>query len=336
MEHSPFGDIVLDEIFYSGNESVIYRVIGHSDWLIKYQANCDDEIHPLIWDFEFQRLASEGGLAPGALFLSSASRLSGDFMDPKRKYFFSMKQEEWDECISRGSVRYMIVKRSMWQTLHDYRRLYLNGILPFVGGLTVVQELLRTIQRLHENLDIVHGDIHTGNILINIRESLLEMKLIDFGRSKFDNRQLTSDRVNAVGFWKSYMCSPWQIDGRAWARRDDVYKAIHVLGFLINPYLYGKREDAYHSSISYADPIRWMRQGDIFRIAPMPRGYMLLSGLHLFDPLFDVYSYTRARNILDELKSFLTFSVTSMDDINGPIPYDQIIARLETIKRMAL
>jgi len=79
QEYTPFGDLILGEVFHIGDQSVLFEIIGRPDLLIKYQTNCEELdpylalLHPLIPDYWYMRESFMLGLSPEPLFLSPPS-----------------------------------------------------------------------------------------------------------------------------------------------------------------------------------------------------------------------------------------------------------------------
>ena len=96
-------------------------------------------------------------------------------------------------------------------------------------------ELLRTV---HEG-GVVHGDIHLDNVVCSDRDRVVEtMALIDFGRATEFIEDDGSHKPEAVGGygdqWSTELLSPWELEGVAKSRRDDIFRlaemAITLLG----------------------------------------------------------------------------------------------------------
>ena len=253
-ELTPFGDFILDEnYFHVGDQSVLFDIVGRPDLLIKYQTNCeevdsfDSLLHPLIPDYWYMRESFMLGLSPEPLFLSPPAlfeNLYGFAND--RKYIFKMGNVNAVDCaMNKGVVRYMIMRKLRGMSLHQYRQRFPHSIIPMDIAAQITRTVIHGLERLHNEARIVHGDIHSGNILLEQSSIVgqLRLQFVDFGRAFRDKRNLTNDRVTGIGQWNHWLCSPWQLDGRVWGRRDDVYKAIHIFAMLINPLEYAAREN---------------------------------------------------------------------------------------------
>jgi len=101
-------------------------------------------------------------------------------------------------------------------------------------GVNVGIHLVRMIQFLHD-IGIIHNDIHSGNVALDlVHDKLL---LIDFGRSLMMDptaRELPTRIVNEFGeAWNDALNSPWEIEGYSQSSRDDLYRAIEVIGHII-------------------------------------------------------------------------------------------------------
>jgi len=342
QEYTPFGTFVLGDVFHIGDQSVIFEIHGHPELLIKYQTNCEEidsypySLHPLILDYWYMRESFMLGLSPEPLFLSPPSlfeRLYG--VENDRKYIFKMDATDALGCtINAGVVRYMIMRRSPGVSLHLFRYRYPNLILPMDIAANITSGVIRGLQRLHTEARIVHGDIHNGNILVerNPENEQYKILFIDFGRAFRDNESFTNDRVNEIGQWDHFLCSPWQMDGRAWGRRDDIYKAVQSFAIVTNPTEYCAREEYAMQLRGVEGSIGMKLNRFMFRMASAVKNkkVQLTSS---YDPLWAATRSNPAkRNDLTMKLAYIQDLVTnSLADINSPISYGELIAGFEEI-----
>jgi len=341
-EYTPLGMLQLGDIIHAGHESVIFETLNRPELLVKYQANCDGiedgrkSIHPLVYDYWLMREAFMLGLAPEPIFLSPAVRLLDVFgMKTNRKFRFNMNAADFVQCLEdEGAVRYMVMRRSEGENLYAYRYHFLRQVLPMGHAAQITLRVIQAIERLHEDAGIVHGDIHAGNILIVEDETTgsLSVLLIDFGRARRVDRNLTNDRVNPIGKWFHPLCSPWQIDGRAWGRRDDVYKAVHSFATVINPMEYATRENALLQMSGPQSAIRYKRNACMFVMAPA----VIVDGELYASKFHPVLAATRRQpdrkvNVTNALYSIQANVTADLDDINADIAYGEIAQHFRNI-----
>ena len=345
LEYTTVGMLELGEIIHTGHESVIFEVINRPEFLVKYQVNCDElsdgtgkPIHPLVYDYWMMREASMIGLAPEPIFLSPAALLVDVYgIVTNRKFPFTMSSGDFLECLANeGAVRYMVMERSAGENLHRYKRRYPYRVVPMLNASEITIKVIQALEQLHEDAGIFHGDIHSGNILIEQGSDgevdNFKIQLIDFGRARRVDPNMTNDRIFEVGKWFHQLCSPWQIDGRAWSRRDDIYKTIHVFATLINPPEYDVREAAFLQMNDPRTAVGIKRDANIFVMAPpvMVEDKYFSSRFH---PLLFATRKIPARMIqvskhLEEIQNCIT---EQLDDINGVIPYGKIVANLRAV-----
>ena len=336
VEHTRLGAIELGEIVYRGVESIIFESENLPHLLVKYQANCDElgDVHPLIYDYWLMKEAFQVGLAPEPIFLSPATLLIDD--DSLQKISFSMDRDMFENCVQeRGTVRYMVMRKSAGIDLNSLRGYFKDGIMPMRVASEILVHVIHALARMHDNLGIVHGDIHPGNILVESDAESVRIVFVDFGRASRDRRDCTNERINEVGAWFHPLCSPWQIDGRTWSRRDDVYKAVHMFASLINPFEYGIREQVFFDQIGPSETIARKRDNFMFVMAP-PVTIEGVSYASTFNPIVHAVKDSTADPIqlALQLRVIQRNATHAVDDINAPIPYADIVNGFRSIQQI--
>jgi len=93
--------------------------------------------------------------------------------------------------------------------------------------------MMTAIMKLHD-AGIVHGDIHTGNICMrNDDGETDDVSLIDFGKSFF-LADYPNEIIREPSSWIHALFSPWDIEGYRPGLRDDVFKILLSMSFMIN------------------------------------------------------------------------------------------------------
>ena len=265
-EMTPFGLFNLTRIVHQGYDSVIFEIENNENILIKYQLHCVDfemDIHPLLRDHWYMGEANNSGLAPRPLFLSPPGRVCEHHTG--KCAFIRMPIAELRECHQTGGVaRYMIMERVKGMTLHEVRTSAYgspSGAMSLISSFRIVIAVLSSLAKLHNQAKVVHGDIHTGNIVYD--ETNKKIIFIDFGRA-FRKTEAPEYQIYKLGVHREYMHSLWQIEGFAWAARDDIIKTIHMLAFLMHPFQYADMEFGIQLRGLYTLH-EWKQRGDWFR-----------------------------------------------------------------------
>jgi len=327
-EHTPLGVVNLHSLVHRGRTTTLYTLKEFPNLIIKYQAHCfelNEEVHPLLRDSWYMHEASAQKLGPRVHFISPPSDLC-EFREGKCA--FTMEQDEWDDCRSdRGSLRYMIMDRADGMCLHAHRRLYLShtfGAMDFPDAMIIGVHLIDLLQKLHLKARVVHGDIHSPNIMINITNTttgLFTLSLIDFGRAfRYSQTPLPTVPIRPANYWYHQYFTQWQIDGFAWAARDDLLKAIQTIAHLMHPFTYFDFErgfkDAGHRTLR-----KWKLEANWF-LTPFRDPVKLLP----------ISPYDKYR-IYAQLDTIM--KIGRGMDINGPLPYRQLKSAMNECVRIA-
>ena len=261
------GKVVLKRLMGQGEASTVFTVVESPDIVVKYQSDCPaaslhHSHHPLVLDYYFHKKVESLGISPRVEAISPI-----EFMprNPGMKCQFGMSKENYEKCVARGlgAVRYMVMGRTA-DSVADAMRRYPHRQFPFSAAIRLGINLMHMLRRLHLEAGVVHGDIHFGNVVFRDRETD-ELMFIDFGRSfsiptsgaaavspAASPTVLSSspptagglrtppigvsppDRIASAFEWTSYQMSPWEIAGYRPGPREDVYKALMMMTFMIN------------------------------------------------------------------------------------------------------
>ena len=304
------GRIELGHRIGQSDFGVVFTVKDHPELVIKYQSNCDSldqNVHPLMVDFWLGSIAADAGVAARPHFVSPPVRL---ILSNKTESV--MTEVELIDCRRDGGlVRFMVM---------DHAGDCLGGGVRRTQAYSMAMgaKLIRSLQILHA-AEIFHGDIHAGNVCFS-RTSAHILTLIDFGRGFFVEAE-TDVRERKSMEWVHVNLTPWQLDGYAFARRDDVYKALELVGTV----MVGSSLWVVPLARSTKDPptlMKWKRHGFIFQsntVDPIGR-----SGKLTWEQV------SRAKWSLLRILSL----VRALDSVKTPIPYGEVIARFEAIHHM--
>lgn len=328
FQQTPLGNFTLGSVLYRGQLSIIFNIVERPDLLIKYQSDCDDvfgsfrfkipTIHPLLRDVWYGVDADRWGIAVGGIFVSPPS-----FLCPEKTGIcdFTVSDSSFEQCKKdlKSTLRYAVLRKSHGTALMNIKRSFVNGVVPLKTAFAIGIHLISLLQKLHEDANIIHGDLHLENIMIEDKfgnrtsgESVL--KLIDFGKShaKFSKPSLPVLPPRALNHTS---CTIWQIDGFEMAARDDVMKAIQGIAVLMNPWKYRSYESVRLAN-GYEDYKSFKMAEDFFT---MPE----------FDPIENASISDVAKSgIRQELATILAL-VRDAPDINSIPHYGAIISSFQ-------
>ena len=257
IQNTPYGELAIGHPIARSGESTVFTLPQLPGFLIKFQANCneiwdhsvvgDTVVHPLILDTWYGHEASRIDLSMAPNFVSPPAALCRD-MDGICK-FRGMSLYDYHHCRAHGgSIRYMIIKKSMGFSLGTAARNY-GGSMPLKTVFDLGVTMMYILQKLHVEAKIVHGDIHAENVFLEPLgvDERFGVKFIDFGRaSRVVPVWPELPRVDRDELHPPYQFTQWMNDGYHWTQRDDVMKTIQMLTHLMyNEYEYIRIEKHY-------------------------------------------------------------------------------------------
>jgi serine/threonine protein kinase len=183
---------------------------------------------------------------------------------------------------------------------------------------------------LHEEGGIIHGDIHSGNVMVTSLSRDPKIKVIDFGRAVAledierlveMSRAKNDPRILLDGEPFGYnheFYSPWELRGLYPGKRDDVFKAVLAIMYSVTgPRTVGLLEDSVRNDIR--ECARMKEEGSLFKLNDGP---ILVNSLGVNENDETV--------IWRELDEILTLA-RSPEHIDSVPDYDGIISRFEHI-----
>lgn len=179
-------------------------------------------------------------------------------------------------------------------------------------------QIIRLLKTLHLQARVIHADIHYGNICVSADGSRLV--LIDYGRSFHIDDYPQDERIRPDRSWNHPLFSPWEIAGFRPGPRDDVYKAMLLVAFLMNG-------NAYYNFLKSIE-------GDVERSLAIKETENIFIAFPGYNPL-DFLGPRRAtkRRIATVLLDVVN-SVRSLNSVAELPAYDSIIVKFESILGM--
>ena len=320
LGHGEPTSIKLGKLIALNPWSAIYHVAGKAKLVIKYQANCDypDDVHPLLRDYWFQRSLDGLGITPKVYFVSPPVKL-GFPITPKTRFTSSL--EERIECAARPSstVRYMVMDRV--RSCVGGLAGELDSVPPllrFQYSMRVIRITIRHLQAIHQR-GIVHGDIHTGNVVM-LEGDESAIGLIDFGLAFFASARIgTRERVRDRLSYVHCLHSVYELEGFRASYRDDVYRAVLTGAIILGgrallDYCQGLQSDGEAMLKFKNEDFLFQHPGGLDRIASIPE----------FTPGIQA--------VVRECLSRVLMLVRNIHAIDELPPYEAILAELEAIR----
>lgn len=112
--------------------------------------------------------------------------------------------------------------------LKEYLQVCRSGQRPWpsaVVAFSLIRKLAHGISQLHDRLNIVHGDLHPGNILFGYAPR--QLVVIDFGSAWFESR--AQGREEGDGIQEFYAAPELRIPGAAASERSDQFSLLVML-----------------------------------------------------------------------------------------------------------
>ena len=317
----PDGRVLLlkvEEFIARSFEGTVATVAGRPDLVIKYQSNCDNlrEVHPLMRDYMFLSAIADLNISPRPFFLSPPTKLT-ELVTPKTRFRMPNSFRRGCAGVHDSAVRYMVMERvgiSVSELIYRYE---LRGtVIPLQEAVTAMSQAIVGIQAIHAR-GIVHGDIHSGNLVILERNGEQSIGFIDFGLAFYLSENRPAIRYRPM---KEAHClfSHWNTEGYRFSMRDDVFKILLAGAYMMNgqdwlDFCMSLESDAERM-------VQWKRERFIFRVP----------GKADFSSRLGHLSLETQRGIGQNLDKALRLarSVEGLDDVP---PYQEILAALATV-----
>lgn len=168
---------------------------------------------------------------------------------------------------------------------------------PMQEGLVLelTRQLLAAVQFLHDN-DVVHDDLHAGNVLVTHATDRPVVKISDFGISH-ELRGLPAIRPNVV---HHAIMAPEILATGFTSKQSDLYQVGLLLYWMVTG------ESAVPANLPYADLVRYVAEGEPRRRAEAigtPLGLLVAKLLRRRE----AYRYSSAREVWAEMRELSTW-----------------------------
>ena len=320
-EDPKLGILTPNERIGQSHFSAVFSVLEKDDVVVKMQANCahrSRRAHPLLVDFWLASAAAESGASVIPSFISPAALMPWQW---SRKTDFSHKSST-DCRVTGGLVRFMVMER----VAHCLDELSKPPVPPGVGyvsppeAIRIGIKLINALSRIHQT-GVIHGDVIFGNVCFD-RKDPSTMKLIDFGLGSFVDSE-SDEEINGRLSWVHAGFTPWQLEGKGYARRDDVYKAVFIVANLM---LGGAMEEQLSALLEMDDTgeafLAWKKKPLLFE-SPT------------FDPIAGLVGLgdEKQADIRQELE-LIQQMVLALDSVESEILYSEIETEFRIILSM--
>jgi serine/threonine protein kinase len=223
------------------------KVIKYSRFCPYISKDFETRVDTLLLESYFLELLNDTGIANRIYYYSRAgvmpmpgawTRLGLPKLDLK-----------WCEDDSAPVVRYMISEKIQMDMCEFAKTL---GPAKFTHSVRVGIATINLLERLHSH-DIIHGDIHCGNVALSADGS--RHVLIDFGRASIINAELDKTHpsyrapspvsVAAIEPDVELGChmydTPWEMLGMKRSFRDDIFRVFRMMAGIV----YGPKTAVY-------------------------------------------------------------------------------------------
>ena len=269
MEPLLNGEILgLERQLFRSWSSALWSVTNRPDILIKYQIYAPDEypvyFHSLSREYYFLDWIEHLRISPKVFYLSGPSRVGARATTSRKCSAVAMTDIEWTKEAVGREVRFMVMEKVPGLSLYEYQeqRRFTEKSAAHFG-----KKIMNILRILHDETNIVHGDIHMGNWMYEPVGQLV--KLIDFGSARF----VTSNIAPREPRSKHVLWSPWEHEGSYAQRRDDVFRTVFILAelvtgrdFLINWFKPKNSNqmirDKLNANLFQLNPLVLIRQGE--------------------------------------------------------------------------
>ena len=228
----------LGSLIARGMYTTVFNVEKRSDLVIKYRSNCDDliSIHPVLREALFMRLVSEFHLAPKVYFISPPAKF--DF-PVTAKTDSNIPIERRETCVSSpdSTVRFAVMEKYV-DDMNGLSNSFLtdSSVLPRVrASLLACAKTIEALHGLHTR-GIVHGSVHTGNVVRFGPKPHFKYGFGDFSKAFFAERRRGTVEQAVPRLTQTHcLHSPYQIEGLRTSFRDDVFGAVQMAATMMNP-----------------------------------------------------------------------------------------------------
>ena len=309
-------ELQLGPAIWSTYQAVIHPIVDHPELIVKHQADCQNHwtTHLLIREAWFLTVLHESGLVPRIYYVSPPVRMP-DF--PTEKTRFGMIYADRKQCLksNKGNVRFMLMDRGI-EDLYSYIDSREHS-LSSKRAIETLISLLRGIEALH-NKNIVHGDIHAGNILrMASDDGEVKIAFIDFGYAYvMEEKAREPKRPRTPLEYVHSLESLWELEGYQSSYRDDVFRALMVGAYMMHGKAFVKHLKDLESDGE--EMLVFKRDANIFEF-----------GSHEVMPEMDLSDDTRdeIRDYLDDILG----SIRSVTAVHGRPNYKYMYEKLQSI-----
>jgi len=225
--------LTLGDVIARYGLTSVYGLGGRPDLAIKYQADCSlyERIHPLLMDYGLMDELRNSGLVPKVYMVSAPAPFKA-FRGDRSKFEPSLEDAEKCEKSPRATVRFMVMER-VPMSLFGYVDTFPNKVVPFEEAIRIVRNTIDGIERMHTR-GIIHGDIHPGNVVM-MNQEISQIAFIDFGMGFFAESLVAKPAISHEPLSRVHCyLSHYNLAGYRFSYRDDVYKAVMLLAYLLN------------------------------------------------------------------------------------------------------
>lgn len=126
-----------------------------------------------------------------------------------------------------------------------------HGRLDLMTAASITLAIIKHLRILHKH-DIMHGDIHPGNVALVGATNYNNLRLLDFGMAMNRNYLARMPKSPSWGILCEPYMSVWELSGGDRSFRDDVYRSVQMMAVLV--YGYGYKTNMEKLCGEYSQP----------------------------------------------------------------------------------
>lgn len=221
-------------LFRSTDRSVAYGIENSRKKVIKYSKFCPGTNQPLdttVNEAFFMTYLKDVGIAPRFYYYSGYADDQDYIIYGIPKLDIGTCEPSRDGHIHKPHIRYIIMA-DFGISLEEIMLSQKGERFRFLTAIRIGGQMIELLKKLHTS-NIVHGDVQLGNFGLRLSsDSSSDIVFLDFSRAHFEVPQVVlGSHVAPEARQYDFMKSKWEVNGWDSTYRDDVYRAVKMIGY---------------------------------------------------------------------------------------------------------